>query len=132
MRQVVPFEDMLVEDGLQIVKLWFSIGPEEQARRLRERELNQLKRWKLSTVDREAQAKWEQFTARKEAMFARTSTARCPWIVIRGDDKKTARLESIRYVLSRFEYADKGRPGLRLEPLPKVVTAMLPEADPTA
>lgn len=131
MRQVVPFEHMLIEDGMRVVKLWFSIGPEEQARRLREREANQLKRWKLSTVDREAQAKWQQFTRRKEAMFAQTSTPECPWIVVRGDDKKTARLESIRYVLSQFDYAGKGSPGLRIDPHPEVVGPVLPE-DPGA
>ena len=118
---VVPFERLLVEDGLVLVKLWFSIDRDEQQRRLSEREQNPLKRWKLSTVDMEAQANWERFTAYKEAMFEATHTEQTPWTVVRGNDKKTARLESIRYLLSQVTYSGAGQEGLRLEPDPRVV-----------
>ncbi|QDU65215.1 polyphosphate kinase 2 [Engelhardtia mirabilis] len=121
MEQVVVFEQMLLEDGLLLVKLWFSIDRVEQHDRLARRQTNPLKRWKLSTVDLQAQQKWEAFTRYKEAMFARTSTASSPWYVIEGNDKKQARLESIRHVLGCIDYPDRGQRGLRLEPRPEVV-----------
>ncbi|MEZ5979655.1 MAG: polyphosphate kinase 2 [Planctomycetota bacterium] len=122
MSQVVTFERMLIEDGLELVKLWFSIDRAEQNARLDSRRTNPLKSWKLSTVDNLAQQKWEAFTQYKEAMFARTSHDAAPWIVVRGNHKKQARLESIRHVLSVFDYPNKGRSGLRLEPDASVVT----------
>lgn len=103
MKQVVDFERMLVESGLVIVKFWFSIDSAEQARRLEARKSNPLKRWKLSSVDAQAQAMWDKFTHYKEEMFRRTSTKESPWVVIRGNDKKQARLASIRYLLSLFD-----------------------------
>ncbi|QDV09239.1 Thymidylate kinase [Planctomycetes bacterium Poly30] len=126
MRHVVQFEDMLTEDGLLIVKLWFSINRDEQHRRIENRRVNPLKEWKLSTVDLEAQQRWESFTHYKEVMFERTSSDRCPWIVVRGNDKKQARLQSIRYVLSRVPYPDRGQPGLDLEPDPSTVARATP------
>jgi len=121
MDQVVVFERMLLEDGLLLVKLWFSIDRQEQQERLQQRHTNPLKHWKLSTVDLQAQQKWEAFTRYKEAMFARTSTPGSPWMVVQGNTKKRARLEAIRHVLSIADYDDRGQPGLRLEPDPEVV-----------
>jgi polyphosphate kinase 2 len=126
MRQVVPFETMLVEDGVMLFKLWFSIDRTEQERRLDDRRVNPLKRWKLSSVDTLAQQKWEQYTRHKEQMFARTSSERAPWFVILGNDKKTARLESIRHVLSRVDYRGKGRSGAVMETDPRNVRRVLP------
>ncbi len=116
MRHVVQFEDMLVEDGLVLVKLWFSINRDEQHRRIENRRVNPLKEWKLSTVDLEAQQRWGSFTNYKEAMFRKTSSETSPWVVVKGNSKKDARLESIRYVLGQVAYPDRGQPGLRLEP----------------
>ncbi len=121
MNQVVGFEQMLQDEGLLLIKLWFSIDRDEQVRRLDGRQRNPLKRWKLSLVDREAQRYWERFTHFKNEMFRRTSTDRSPWIVVRGNRKKRARLESIRHVLSSLDYADAGQAGLRLAPDPSVV-----------
>lgn len=121
MDQVVEFERMLLADGLRLYKLWFSIDRDEQQRRLASRSDNPLKSWKLSTVDLQAQQNWEAYTRYKAAMFARTSTEGSPWIVVRGNEKKRARLESIRYVLSTFDYPDRGQPGLRLIPDPEIV-----------
>ena len=121
MQQVVTFEDMLLDDGLLLVKLWFSIDREEQHDRLDRRRTNPLKRWKLSTVDLQAQQRWEAFTHYKEAMFARTSTDASPWVVVRGNDKKRARLESIRHVLSVVDYERRGQQGLRIDPDPEIV-----------
>ncbi|QDU82921.1 Polyphosphate kinase 2 (PPK2) [Planctomycetes bacterium Pla163] len=121
MEQVVDFERMLLDDDLVLVKLWFSIDREEQEKRILDRRTNPLKRWKLSTVDLEAQERWAAFTHYKEAMFARTSTDASPWYVVRGNDKKRARLESIRHVLSRLDYPRSGESELRLAPDPAIV-----------
>jgi len=121
MEQVIPFEHMLIEDGLLLVKLWFSIDRGEQELRLGRRRDNPLKQWKLSTVDLKAQERWEAFTRYKEAMFERTDTDASPWMTVQGNRKKRARLESIRHVLSTVDYEDRGQPGLRLEPDPDVV-----------
>lgn len=128
LRQVVLFEQMLAEDGLMVVKFWFSIDVEEQKRRLKERETNPLKQWKLSTVDAQAQGKWADFTRYKEAMFEHTSTNYCPWVVVQGNDRDTARLESMRYVLHKADYAKKGQTGERLEPDSKIIEVFSPSS----
>lgn len=119
--QVVQLEDMWIKDGLKLFKLWFSISPEEQKTRLDDRVHNPLKQWKLSTVDAQAQAKWNEFTNYKEAMFKNTSTKRSPWIVVNGNDRELARKEAIRCILSRLEYEKKGNTGIRLTPDPNIV-----------
>lgn len=115
LRQVVQFEEMLYEDKLPVVKFWFSIDVDEQQRRLEDRKTNPLKQWKLSTVDAQAQARWDDFTRYKEAMFAATSSEHCPWVVVEGNDRDVARLEAMRYVLSQIDYENKGNTGERLE-----------------
>ena len=122
--QVLDFERMLVEEGLVLVKLWFSISRDEQARRIERRRQSPLLRWKLSEVDQLAQQKWDAFKRYKEEMFRRTSTPGSPWVVVRGDRKKAARLESIRHVLGALDYADRGQTGLRLTPDPAVVSVV--------
>ena len=124
MEQVVLLERMLKEDGLQIIKFWFSIDEEEQAKRIEERKTNPLKQWKLSTVDALAQAKWDEYTQYKESMFARTSTTNSPWLVVQGNDRDRACLEAMRYVLSQVKYDMKGETGSRLEPDSTIVTKM--------
>lgn len=109
LEQVPLFEKMLIDDGIIIFKFWFSIDIREQKKRLIDRETNLLKQWKLSTVDIEAQQKWHLFTKHKETMFDKTSSDLCPWVIIKGNDKRTARLESIRYVLSKINYEGKSR-----------------------
>ncbi|VUD68752.1 Thymidylate kinase [Thalassocella blandensis] len=120
-KQVVQFEQMLYEDGLPIIKFWFSIDPEEQKRRLEERQTSPLKQWKLSTVDAQAQARWHDFTQYKEAMFASTSSKYCPWIVVEGNNRDVARLEAMRYVLSQVEYDRKGETGEKLQHDPSII-----------
>lgn len=121
MEQVVLLERMLKEDNLQIIKFWFSIDEDEQAKRIDERKTNPLKQWKLSTVDALAQAKWNEYTSHKEKMFEKTSTTDCPWLVVQGNDRDQACLESMRYILSKTKYDRKGETGSRLEPDPNVV-----------
>lgn len=115
MKQVVQFEEMLIEDGIIIFKLWFSINREEQNTRLEERKSNPLISWKLSTVDMQAQLKWDDFTKYKETMFAATGTGHSPWIVINGNNKDLARKEAMRYVLKNIDYDHKGLTTERLE-----------------
>jgi polyphosphate kinase 2 len=121
MRQVPEFEHMLYEDGVHLIKFWFSINKDEQMRRFRERGGNPLKQWKLSPVDQKGQELWDQYTYYKEQMFSRTHTSFSPWTIIKTNSKKEARLESIRYVLSQFEYPGKNEALTRVLPDPNVV-----------
>ncbi len=121
MRQVPEFEHMLFEDGIQVVKFWFSISKEEQSTRFASRMNNPLKQWKLSPVDQKGQELWDQYTYYKEQMFSRTHTSFSPWIIIKTNSKKEARLESIRYLLSQFEYPNKDKALTRILPDPNVV-----------
>ena len=121
LRHVVQLESLLIEDGLRLVKLWFSIDRQVQAKRLAARAQNPLRAWKLSPIDRAAQEHWDDFTRYKEEMFQASGTQQAPWIVIRGNDKRVARLEAIRHVLSVHDYPEKGAEGLRLDPDPAVV-----------
>ena len=116
MKQVNNFENMLLEDGTILIKFWFSINQEEQKKRLDERKTNPLISWKLSTVDMQAQMKWDDFTKYKLKMFEQTGTKNSPWVIIEGNDKDKARLEAIRYVLNHVPYSEKGLSGVRIEP----------------
>ena len=107
MTQVTEFENMLHEEDTTVIKFWFSISKKEQRERFNDRILNDLKRWKFSPVDRKGQALWDEYTYYKEQMFSRTHTSFCPWVIVRANIKRQARIESIRYVLSRFEYDGK-------------------------
>ncbi|MFT6001751.1 MAG: polyphosphate kinase 2 [Flavobacteriales bacterium] len=119
--QVPEFEHMLYEDGVTVIKFWFSITKEEQAKRFASRLENPLKRWKFSPVDQEGQRLWNEYTHYKEQMFSKTHTDFSPWIIIKTNDKRTARLEAMRYVLSKFDYAEKTNIKANLLPDPNVV-----------
>lgn len=121
MRQVPEFEHMLFEDGIHVIKLWFSINKDEQSKRFNDRRNNPLKQWKLSPVDEKGQEMWERYTYYKEQMFARTHTNFSPWTILQTNTKKVARLEAIRYVLSRFEYEGKESASTNVLPDPNVV-----------
>ena len=120
MVQVPEFEHMLYEDGVDLIKFWFSISKEEQIRRFNSRLQSPLKRWKFSPVDQEGQKRWDDYTYYKEQMFSKTHTTFSPWIIIKTNEKKEARLESMRYVLSKFKYENKGNSGIELFPDPNV------------
>jgi len=121
MRQVPEFEHMLFEDGVHIIKFWFSIGKDEQVKRFNHRRSNPLKSWKLSPVDEKGQEMWDKYTYYKEQMFAQTHNSFSPWIIIKTNTKKQARLESIRHVLSKFEYPGKKEADVVTIPDPNVV-----------
>jgi polyphosphate kinase len=121
MAQVPEFEHMLYEDGTVIIKFWFSILKEEQLERFESRIATPLKRWKFSPVDQKGQELWDKYTHFREQMFSKTHTSYSPWITVKANDKEIARLESIRYVLSQFEYEGKDKALTTLLPDPNVV-----------
>jgi polyphosphate kinase 2 (PPK2 family) len=121
MVQVPGFEHMLYEDGVQIIKFWFSISKKEQQKRIESRLQNPLKKWKFSPVDKKGQELWDKYTHYKEQMFSKTHTTFSPWIIVRANNKKIARLESIRYVLSKFDYRTRPSKKTTILPDPNVV-----------
>lgn len=119
MRQVPEFERNLVRSGIHLFKFWFSVSRKEQRRRFKEREKHPLKQWKLSPIDKASLDKWDDYTHAKEAMFFSTDTADAPWIVIKSDCKKRARLNAMRYVLHRLAYGQKD--GARIGPVDPLI-----------
>jgi polyphosphate kinase 2 len=106
-RQTPRFEEMLVGDGIDLVKFWFSVSADEQRTRFAIRQVDPVRQWKLSPMDIASLDKWGDYTAAKEAMFAHTDTENAPWTVVKSNDKKRARLEAMRHVLSLFDYDNK-------------------------
>jgi len=121
MVQLPEFEHMLYEDGVIIIKFWLSISKEEQLKRFNAREGNPLKRWKFSPVDKKGQEYWDDYTKYKEQMFSKTHTSFSPWIIVKTNDKETARIECMRYVLSQFDYDKKEEAAVSLLPDPNVI-----------
>jgi polyphosphate kinase 2 len=119
MNQVQMLEQMLVDDGILLVKFWFSIEMEEQKERIQERLSSPLKRWKVSPVDLAAQEKWEEFTQYKEQMYQRTHTPSAPWMIVKGSDREESRIQTMKYVLSLVDYKDKS-PDLEAPDLKKI------------
>ena len=107
MREAPEFERMLVRSGIRLYKFWFSVSREEQLRRFNSRRNDPLKHWKLSPIDIQSLDKWPDYTEAKEAMFFHTDTADAPWVVVKSDDKKRARLNCMRYFLSTLPYPGK-------------------------
>ncbi|MDC0602301.1 polyphosphate kinase 2 [Aliiglaciecola sp.] len=107
MRQTPDLERMLTRSGIRLYKYWFSVTSEEQDSRFKKRETDPLKQWKLSPIDKIAMQKWDDYTEAKEAMFFYTDTADAPWMVIKSDDKKRARLNCMRHFLSTLPYDNK-------------------------
>lgn len=120
MRQVPDLERMLVRSGIRLFKFWFSVSREEQLRRFLARESDPLKHWKLSPVDSASLAKWDAYTEAKRALFFYTDTADAPWTVVRSDDKKRARLNTMRYILHKLPYPDRD-PAVARPPDPLIV-----------
>lgn len=108
-RSAPEFERMLVQSGVHLIKFWFSVGRAEQHDRFMSRSQDVVKQWKLSPTDLASLDKWDDYTAAKEAMFFYTDTPQAPWTVVKSNDKKRARLEAMRWVLSQFDYPDKDR-----------------------
>jgi polyphosphate kinase 2 len=109
MRATPEFERMLVNSGTHIIKFWFSVGEAEQHSRFVSRGTDPVKQWKLSPTDLASLDKWDAYTKAKEAMFFYTDQPHSPWIVVKSNDKKRARLEAMRWVLSQFDYTGKDK-----------------------
>ncbi len=106
LRACPKFENLLIRSGITLVKYWFSVSPEEQERRFQGRIHNTVKRWKISPMDLESRARWVEYSRAKDAMMDHTDTKLAPWHVVPSDDKKRARLNCIRHLLSCFDYQD--------------------------
>jgi polyphosphate kinase 2 len=119
-RQAPTFEQMLVDDGIVLVKLWFSVSRAEQRTRFLIRQVDPVRQWKLSPNDIKSLDLWDAYTEAKVAMFRATDTRAAPWTVVKSNDKKRARVEAMRSVLARVDYADKD-PEVVGEPDPRVV-----------
>ncbi len=104
LRSCPQFERMLVLSGIQIVKYWFSVSDEEQEKRFQQRIVDPTKSWKLSPMDLKSRAKWVEYSKAKDEMFKYTDTSIAPWYVVDADDKRRARLNTIRHLLSLVPY----------------------------
>jgi len=106
LRSVPEFERMLIRSGIILIKYWFSVSDEEQERRFQARIDDPTKRWKLSPMDLESRARWVEYSKAKDEMFAHTDIKQAPWYVVNADNKKCARLNCIRHLLSLIPYED--------------------------
>jgi polyphosphate kinase 2 len=134
MREAPEFERMLVRSGLHLSKFWFSVTRSEQRTRFIIRRIDPVRRWKLSPMDIESLDKWDGYTEAKEAMFYYTDSEWAPWTVVKSNDKKRARLEAIRHVLSQYDYEGRndevlGKPDRLLIGPPSVLSEHNPEAE---
>ncbi|MFC0437778.1 polyphosphate kinase 2 [Kutzneria buriramensis] len=122
LEQAPTFERMLVDDGVILVKLWFSVSQAEQRTRFLIRQVDPVRQWKLSPNDVESLDRWDAYTAAKVAMFRATDTDYAPWTVVKSNDKKRARVEAMRHVLSLVDFEDKDHEVIG-KPDPNVVGA---------
>ena len=107
LRQAPLFEDLLVDEGFQLFKFWFSVSRGEQSTRFLIRQIDPVRQWKLSPTDLASLDKWDAYTRAKEDMFLHTDTPAAPWTVIKSNDKKRARLGAMRHVLANVDYDGK-------------------------
>ena len=107
LQQAPLFEQMLVRDCMSLTKLWFSVSPAEQRTRFAIRVVDPVRQWKFSPMDMESINKWDDYTAAKEEMFDATDTDIAPWIVVKSNDKKRARINAMRHMLAKSDYDDK-------------------------
>ena len=106
-RQAPDFEKMLVDDGIKLFKIWLNVGRGEQLRRFLDRESDPLKQWKLSWIDVEGLKKWDAYSDAIKETFAKTHSDQAPWTIVRSDDKRRARINAIRSVLTQLDYSRK-------------------------
>ena len=113
------FEQMLVRSGVLLLKYWFSVSDTEQEARFQSRIDDPTRRWKLSPMDLEARNRWVEFSEAKDLMFASTNIPEAPWFTVEADDKRRARLNCLRHVLSKVPWEDMTPPAIELPPRPK-------------
>jgi polyphosphate kinase 2 len=131
-RQVPQMERAFINSGMKLIKLWFSVGREEQLERFDAREDDPLKQWKLSPIDQAAVDKFEEYSAARDQMFVNTHTVIAPWTVVRSDCKRRARINAIRHVLHLMHYAGKDtevacEPDVKIVGGPDLISEMNPE-----
>lgn len=119
--QVSNLEQMLTSSGMIIFKYFLDVGRDEQKRRISRRKTDPLRMWKLSPIDNKSLDLWEQYTEAFEKMFARTHTHVCPWVIVNTNDKKRARLNVARDILSKIDYEGKDQTSVCLLPDPSIV-----------
>ena len=107
MEKVIPWEEKLIYEGVEIIKFYFSLSKDQQKRRMKARKKSELKYWKLSPNDERIVTKWDAFTLYKEQMFERTSPSFSPWIAINANNKMIARLTALRFILNQVPYENK-------------------------
>ncbi|WP_043845846.1 polyphosphate kinase 2 [Crystallibacter crystallopoietes] len=120
MDQAPVFEKMLVDSGIHLTKFWFSVTRHEQRTRFAIRQIDPVRRWKLSPMDLASLDRWEDYTEAKEATFLRTDTDHAPWTTIKSNDKKRGRINAMRFFLNQFDYEDKDT-SVVYEPDPLIV-----------
>ncbi|MEZ4222658.1 MAG: polyphosphate kinase 2 [Polyangiaceae bacterium] len=118
LRSCPEFERMLIRSGIQLIKYWFSVNPEEQEKRFQSRVADATKRWKLSPMDLESRRRWVEYSKAKDEMFAHTDIKQSPWYVVDADNKKRSRLNCISHLLSQIPYEDLTPAPFKLEPRP--------------
>ena len=131
MHSCPEFERMLVRSGTVLIKYWFSVSDDEQERRFQERIKNPTKRWKLSPMDLESRRRWVDYSRAKDEMFSYTDIKQAPWFVVNADNKKCARLNCIRHLLSMIPYEDLTPEPIKLPKLEKSNYARPPLSDQT-
>jgi polyphosphate kinase len=129
LRQCPIFERLLVEDGIQLIKYWFSVSDEEQERRFEKRIVDPMRRWKLSATDLYSRTKWVEYSRAKDEMFVHTDIPESPWYVVEADDKRTMRLNLISHLLSLIPYEPVPREKIKLPPRQKRAYVRPPQRD---
>ena len=114
LRSCPEFERMIVRSGIILIKYWFSVSDDEQERRFKKRINDPIRRWKISEIDLQSREHWVDYSKAKDEMFAHTDIKQAPWYVVRGDDKKRARLNVISHLLSLIPYQKVPAPHLEL------------------
>lgn len=114
LQAVPPVEKMILDSGVQLLKYWLEVGPEEQTRRLKARISDRRKIWKLSPMDLMSYSRWFDYSKARDEMFQATDTEWAPWFVARSDDKKRARLNIITDILNRIPYVEQKHPNIKL------------------
>ena len=126
LKDVPLFEQLLAKDGIFLFKFYFSVSKDEQTRRFDARKTDPLKHYKVSPVDEMAQEKWDQYTIKKFQMLSETNRTIAPWVIIRSNNKKKARLNCIKYILHNLDYEGKV-PESKLKPDPEIVISGIDE-----
>jgi polyphosphate kinase 2 len=116
MSSVNQFESMLIDSGTLMIKYYLDINKSEQAKRLKDREKDPLKQWKISPIDQQAQGKWKAYSIARDHMLEQTSTVKAPWTLVDANNKKLTHLNVIRDLLSKIHYPDKNKKILQTDP----------------